>query len=104
MIQLAVSSWACRKRCGCHDTPLQILLCSKVANAHAAGAGHDTPFVNNYGVWSDEFKALGLEGTLDQRWPDAHCWFGEGRQVRVGRAYGRCAAIPVLPVLVSSKP
>ena len=53
-------------------------------------AGHDAPFVNNYGVWADEFQELGLDGTLDQRWPDAHCWFGEQHEVRVGRAYGRC--------------
>ena len=53
-------------------------------------AGYDAPFVNNYGVWADEFQELGLEGTLDQRWPDAHCWFGEQHEVRVGRAYGRC--------------
>lgn len=55
-----------------------------------ARAGHDAPFVNNYGVWADEFQELGLDGTLDQRWPDAHCWFGEQHEVRVGRAYGRC--------------
>jgi hypothetical protein len=58
--------------------------------ARRPGAGHDAPFVNNYGVWSDEFVELGLEGTLDHRWPDAHCYFGEGREVRVGRGYGRC--------------
>lgn len=51
--------------------------------------GHDTPFVNNYGVWVDEFEALGLGGTLDHRWADAACWFGEGNEVRVGRPYGR---------------
>ncbi len=59
--------------------------------ARPPGAGHDAPFVNNYGVWSDEFVELGLEGTLDHRWPDAHCFFGEGREVRVGRGYGRRA-------------
>ena len=25
----------------------------------------DAPFVNNYGVWRDEFRDLGLEDTLD---------------------------------------
>ncbi len=54
-------------------------------------AGNDVPFVNNYGVWKDEFKDLGLEGTLDREWEDAMCYFGEGREVRVGRGYGRCA-------------
>eukprot|EP00887_Chlorella_sp_A99_P002802 scaffold6.g2802.t1 len=49
----------------------------------------ESKFVNNYGVWLDEFKALGLEHTLDATWGDAVCYFKEGREVRVGRAYGR---------------
>jgi hypothetical protein len=53
-------------------------------------AGRDLPFTNNYGVWMDEFRALGLEHTLEVSWEDAICYFGEGRQVRVGRGYGRC--------------
>jgi hypothetical protein len=52
--------------------------------------GHDVPFVNNYGVWKDEFRDLGLESTLDHSWDDAMCYFGEGKEVRVGRGYGRC--------------
>jgi lycopene epsilon-cyclase len=51
--------------------------------------GRDTPFVNNYGVWEDEFAALGLQDTLDRTWDDAACWFGEAQEVRVGRRYGR---------------
>jgi len=51
--------------------------------------GPDGPFVNNYGVWVDEFRAVGMEHTLELTFPDATCWFGEGREVRVGRAYGR---------------
>ncbi|KAK9814677.1 hypothetical protein WJX72_009604 [[Myrmecia] bisecta] len=51
--------------------------------------GHDAPFVNNYGVWQDEFEELGLSHTLDVTWSDALCYFGEGQEVRVGRAYGR---------------
>ncbi len=47
------------------------------------------PFVNNYGVWKDEFRELGLESTLDVSWDDAMCYFGEDREVRVGRGYGR---------------
>ncbi len=47
------------------------------------------PFVNNYGVWKDEFKELGLEETLDHEWEDAMCYFGEGQDIRVGRGYGR---------------
>ncbi|MEW5303919.1 MAG: hypothetical protein WDW36_006565 [Sanguina aurantia] len=51
--------------------------------------GHDRPIVNNYGVWLDEFEALGLLHTLDCSWPDAVCYFGEGQEVKVGRGYGR---------------
>ncbi|GLC71022.1 hypothetical protein PLESTF_001061800 [Pleodorina starrii] len=51
--------------------------------------GLDVPIVNNYGVWTDEFQALGLEHTLECSWPDAVCYFGEGKEVRVGRGYGR---------------
>lgn len=40
------------------------------------------PIVNNYGVWTDEFQALRLEHTLECSWPDAVCYFGEGKEVR----------------------
>jgi hypothetical protein len=46
--------------------------------------------VNNYGVWVDEFRAVGMEHTLELTFPDAQCWFGEGHQARK-RARG-CAA------------
>lgn len=51
--------------------------------------GRDLPFTNNYGVWLDEFKALGLGHLLDNIWEDCLCYFGEGNEVRVGRPYGR---------------
>ncbi len=43
--------------------------------------GRDAPFVNNYGVWEDEFTELGLAHTLEHTWPDAVCYFGEGGEV-----------------------
>ncbi|EFN58632.1 hypothetical protein CHLNCDRAFT_19656 [Chlorella variabilis] len=49
----------------------------------------ESKFVNNYGVWLDEFKDLGLEHTLDTVWDDAVCFFKEQQAVRVGRPYGR---------------
>ena len=52
-------------------------------------AGNDVPFVNNYGVWVDEFRDLGLEKNLNRVWEDALCYFGEGKEVRIGRQYGR---------------
>lgn len=39
------------------------------------------PFVNNYGVWEDEFRELGLAHTLNTTWKDALCYFGEGQEV-----------------------
>ena len=51
--------------------------------------GVDGPLVNNYGVWKDEFASLGMEDCLDAIWDDALCYFKEGKEVRVGRAYGR---------------
>nr|QBY35646.1 lycopene epsilon-cyclase [Dunaliella salina] len=51
--------------------------------------GHDSPLVNNYGVWIDEARSLGLEHTLDNAWDDAVCYFKEGHKVNLGRGYGR---------------
>ncbi|CAD7696972.1 unnamed protein product [Ostreobium quekettii] len=51
--------------------------------------GQDSAFVNNYGVWRDEFRELGLEHVLECQWDDSVCFFGEGQEVRVGRGYGR---------------
>ncbi len=45
--------------------------------------------MNNYGVWTDEWKALGLESTLERSWDDAVCWFGESKRTKLGRGYGR---------------
>jgi hypothetical protein len=54
------------------------------------------PFVNNYGVWVDEFNALGLSHTLEKQYPDAECFFGEGKAVSrqggvIGSKRGRFA-------------
>ncbi|KAI7843886.1 hypothetical protein COHA_002431 [Chlorella ohadii] len=49
----------------------------------------ESKFVNNYGVWLDEFQELGLTHTLDAVWDDAVCYFKEQQLVRVGRPYGR---------------
>ena len=39
------------------------------------------PIVNNYGVWMDEYSELGMAHTLERTWPDALCYFGEGKEV-----------------------
>ncbi|CAD7704594.1 unnamed protein product [Ostreobium quekettii] len=56
---------------------------------HVALVGLDSAFVNNYGVWRDEFSDLGLEGVLECVWEDSVCFFGEGQKVQVARGYGR---------------
>ena len=52
----------------------------------------DTPFVNNYGVWLDEFQALGLENCLLHKYDDALVWFNDADPAcgtEVGRPYGQ---------------
>lgn len=52
----------------------------------------DTPFVNNYGVWLDEFRALGLEHCLLHKYDDALVWFGDSDPAsgtQLGRPYGQ---------------
>jgi len=51
--------------------------------------GHDVPFVNTYGVWEDEFLELNLTHTLDKVWRSSSCYFKEGKETKVSRAYGR---------------
>lgn len=51
--------------------------------------GHDVPFVNTYGVWEDEFIELNLTHTLDKVWRSSSCYFKEGKEIKVNRAYGR---------------
>ena len=52
----------------------------------------DTPFVNNYGVWLDEFKELGLEHCLLHKYDDALVWFNDkdpASGIGLGRGYGQ---------------
>lgn len=52
----------------------------------------DTPFVNNYGVWLDEFKELGLEHCLLHTYDDALVWFNDtdpAGGIGLGRGYGQ---------------
>ncbi|CAI5475812.1 unnamed protein product [Closterium sp. Yama58-4] len=51
--------------------------------------GRDAPFVNNYGVWLDEFKAIGLEHCIDQVWTDTILYTDSDVPITTGRAYGR---------------
>ena len=76
---------------GCGPGGLGLAAALAAQGLRVALVGQDAPWPNNYGVWADEFEALGLAGTLDRTWADAVCYFGEGREVRVGRAYARVA-------------
>ncbi|KAF1870470.1 hypothetical protein Lal_00003676 [Lupinus albus] len=51
--------------------------------------GPDLPFTNNYGVWEDEFKDLGLEGCIEHVWKDTIVYLDNKDPVLVGRSYGR---------------
>eukprot|EP01026_Neomeris_dumetosa_P044749 TRINITY_DN3788_c0_g1_i9.p1 TRINITY_DN3788_c0_g1~~TRINITY_DN3788_c0_g1_i9.p1 ORF type:complete len:513 (-),score=56.87 TRINITY_DN3788_c0_g1_i9:279-1817(-) len=48
----------------------------------------DLPFTNNYGVWYDEFKDIGLAHTLSHTWKDTKCYFGD-QELDLGRAYSQ---------------
>ncbi len=43
--------------------------------------GHDAPFVNNYGVWKDEFDDLNLTHTLEHIWKNTECHFSVDKKV-----------------------
>ncbi|CAI5519438.1 unnamed protein product [Closterium sp. Naga37s-1] len=51
--------------------------------------GRDAPFVNNYGVWLDDFKAIGLDHCIDQVWTDTILYTDSDVPITTGRAYGR---------------
>ncbi|KAK9153623.1 hypothetical protein Sjap_001103 [Stephania japonica] len=44
---------------------------------------------NNYGVWVDEFKSMGLEDCLDKTWPLATVFIDDHKVKYLDRAYGR---------------
>ena len=39
--------------------------------------GPESKFTNNYGVWVDEFKSLGMEHLLDHVWEKSVCYFSD---------------------------
>ncbi len=46
--------------------------------------------MNNYGVWEDEFRELGLAHTLNTTWKDALCYFGEGQEASDPHTVASC--------------
>nr|D9IL24.1 RecName: Full=Lycopene epsilon cyclase, chloroplastic; Short=OgLCY-E; Flags: Precursor [Oncidium hybrid cultivar]ADJ67815.1 lycopene zeta-cyclase [Oncidium hybrid cultivar] len=51
--------------------------------------GPDLPFTNNYGVWEDEFKGLGLESCIEHVWQDTIAYLDSSDPILISRAYGR---------------
>lgn len=51
--------------------------------------GPDLPFTNNYGVWEEEFAALGLENCIEHVWKETAVYLEGDNPIQMGRAYGR---------------
>ncbi|KAK8343424.1 hypothetical protein V6Z11_A07G013500 [Gossypium hirsutum] len=49
----------------------------------------DLPFTNNYGLWEDEIKDLGLEKCMEHVWPNTIVYLDDDKPITIGRAYGR---------------
>jgi lycopene beta-cyclase len=64
--------------------PSGIAVASRVARAGFSVCVVDpnplAPWINNYGVWVDEFQAMGLEDCLHVIWPKAKVWMGNTRE------------------------
>ena len=71
--------------------PAGVALASELGRrgAKVALVGPDAPFVNNYGVWLDEFQEIGMEDCLDQVWDSAVCYTREDKELEVKRPYAR---------------
>eukprot|EP00873_Tetraselmis_striata_P042757 jgi/Tetstr1/463021/TSEL_007960.t1 len=76
---------------GCGPAGLALAAELALRGVRVVLVGLDSKFTNNYGVWVDEFKKVGLEHTLDNVWEDAVCHFGleEKDKFQLGRGYGR---------------
>ncbi|KAL9224240.1 hypothetical protein vseg_000300 [Gypsophila vaccaria] len=74
---------------GCGPAGLALAAESAKLGLKVGLVGPDLPFTNNYGVWEDEFKALGLEGCIEQVWRDTIVYIDDDNPILIGRAYGR---------------
>nr|AGN48015.1 lycopene cyclase [Cucumis melo] len=74
---------------GCGPAGLALAAESAALGLKVGLIGPDLPFTNNYGVWEDEFKDLGLEGCIEHVWPDTVIYLDDKDPVLIGRAYGR---------------
>ncbi|XP_072973736.1 lycopene epsilon cyclase, chloroplastic isoform X1 [Typha angustifolia] len=74
---------------GCGPAGLSLAAESAKKGLSVGLIGPDLPFTNNYGVWEDEFKDLGLESCIEHVWRDTIVYLDNDDPILIGRAYGR---------------
>lgn len=74
---------------GCGPAGLSLAAESAKQGLTVGLVGPDMPFTNNYGVWEDEFEALGLENCIEHVWKDTAVYLKSNEPLLIGRAYGR---------------
>ncbi|KAJ0985519.1 hypothetical protein J5N97_003875 [Dioscorea zingiberensis] len=74
---------------GCGPAGLSLAAESAKTGLKVGLIGPDLPFTNNYGVWEDEFKDLGLENCIEHVWRDTIVYLDSNDPILIGRAYGR---------------
>ncbi|EHA8589633.1 putative Lycopene epsilon cyclase, chloroplastic [Cocos nucifera] len=74
---------------GCGPAGLSLAAESAKKGLKVGLIGPDLPFTNNYGVWEDEFKGLGLQSCIEHVWRDTIVYLDNDDPILVGRAYGR---------------
>lgn len=74
---------------GCGPAGLALAAESAKLGLNVGLIGPDLPFTNNYGVWEDEFKDLGLAGCIEHVWQDTIVYLDNNDPILIGRAYGR---------------
>ncbi|EPS63769.1 hypothetical protein M569_11014, partial [Genlisea aurea] len=74
---------------GCGPAGLALAAESAKLGLSVGLIGPDLPFTNNYGVWEDEFKDLGLERCIEHVWRDTIVYLDNDDPIFIGRAYGR---------------
>ncbi|XP_051224710.1 lycopene epsilon cyclase, chloroplastic [Lolium perenne] len=74
---------------GCGPAGLSLAAESAKKGLTVGLIGPDLPFTNNYGVWEDEFKDLGLESCIEHVWKDTVVYLDRNKPIMIGRAYGR---------------
>ncbi|XP_057498194.1 lycopene epsilon cyclase, chloroplastic-like [Actinidia eriantha] len=74
---------------GCGPAGLALAAESAKLGLSVGLIGPDLPFTNNYGVWEDEFRDLGLAGCIEHVWRDTIVYLDDNDPILIGRAYGR---------------